>query len=175
MNTPKNFSKLVDTVNFLNEYIPQIVTTVKNQLDPHIGKPIFTVNGSWRKSVNWQYEPVKKQLANGDWLSVEYYVQQQYRYVDLHIKVCLNGGSHNVTPSTAFTIYQRQSLTIYTVDDNGNIVDFDVDLTPYTEKYTVETIMTQANAAELKAKEYEAAREKVPYRFHDALYLAYLR
>ena len=175
METPTNFAKLVDAVNFLNEYVPQIVTTVKNQLNSSIGKPIFTVNGAWRKSVNWIYSPIKKQLANGDWLSVEYYVQQQYNYVDLRVKICLNGGSYDVKPVTAFTLYQEQSIIIYIVDENGNIVDFDVDLTPYTKKYTVETIMTQANEAERKAKEYEAAREKVPYRFRDALYLSYLR
>lgn len=177
MNTiaTKHFPKLVDAVNFLNEYIPQIVIEVKKQLDPHIGKPIFTGSGAWRKSVNWIYNPIKKQLANGNWLSVEYYVQQHYNYVDLRVKVCLNGGSYDVHPTTAFTIYQEQGLTIYTVDENGNIVDFNVDLTPYNVKYDVDTVLKQAEVLNTVAEQLRNEIDKIPHRLRDALYLPSLR
>jgi len=178
----QNFGKLVDAVNFLNEYIPIIVDEVKTQLDPHIGKPIFKSDGSWRKSVNWKYKPIKKQLPNGDWLDVSYYVRQQMGYIDLNINLCLNGGSYDVHPTTGFTIYQKQSLVIYTVDScdffsrwDGNIVDFNIDLEQYNVRYTVESILQQAEIVKTEAIKFGSQVDKIPFRFRDALYLPTLR
>jgi len=167
----KNFNKLVDAVNFLNEYIPQIVTEVKGQLDPFIGKPIKKADGAFRKSINWQYKPIKKQLPNSDWLNVSYNVQQHYNYVDLQITVCLSGGNYDVHPASAFTLYEKASLTIYTVDEHGNIVDFVVDLSQYDARYTVDVLKIQAELVQDLAKQLAIEIAVIPHRFREALYI----
>jgi hypothetical protein len=171
----KNFNKLVDAVNYLYEYIPLVVTEVKNQLEPHIGKPIFKTDGTWRKSVNWEYKPIQKQLPNGDFLSVQYYVRQYSNYVDLTVKICLNGGSYDVYPSTAFTIYQEAGITIYTTDDEGNLVEYDVDLDQWNQRFDFDTLVKQAEVVNIKAKELKNEIDKVSYRFREALYLPSIR
>jgi hypothetical protein len=166
----KNFNKLVDAVNYLYEYIPQIVTEVKTQLPPHIGKPIFKADGSWWKSVNWVYNPIQKQLPNGDFLSVQYFVRQYSGYVDLTVKVCLNGGSYEVHPTTAFTIYQEAGITIYTIE-NDNLVEYDVNLDQWNQRFDADTLVKQAEVINNQAKELKAEIDKVSYRFREALYL----
>jgi hypothetical protein len=172
MNTPKDFFKKVDAVNYLYEYIPQIVAEAKRQLDPHIGKPIFRADGSWRKSVNWNPEEIKKQLPNGDWLSVTYYIYKPFSmsdYLNLCIKVCLNGGKYE--NRTAFTIYEETAIEIYKLDKEDNIIETTIDLDQWNQRFNADDLVKQAEVVEVKHKELQAEIDKIHYRFRDSLYI----
>lgn len=176
MTVQKDFIKQVEAVNFLYEYTPQIVKKVKSKLDAFIGKPLFKADGSWRKSVNWEYETIKKQLPNGDWLNVSYSVRKPFSmsdYLSLDIKICLNGGSYE--NRTAFTIYQETGVVLYNLDKEDNIIDVDIDLDQWNERFDADELVRQSEVINAKVKELESEISKVHYRFRDGLYIPHIR
>lgn len=173
----KNFNKLVDAVNLLHEHVPIIVAEVLEQLAPNVGKPIFKADGSFRKSVNWEYKPIQKQLPNGDWLTVSYsiYKPNYAGCVDLRITVCLSGGSYEDKPSTAFTFYENATVTIYHLDQDGNLVDIVIDLTQYDQRYNANNLLTKAEELKTKTEQLRLSLDRFPYRFREALFIPTIR
>ena len=169
METAKN---LVDTINLLNKYAPQVITQVKNQLDRFIGKPIFKADGSWRKVVDWNHPEIKV-YGNGKSVSVMSWLKQEYGYVRLYIKICHNGGKYE--DNTYFCIYQEASIDLYTADENGNIGLLDLDLTRFDVRYDLAEMQKQADKAKALAKKFEAEADKVPWQFRDVLDVPRLR
>lgn len=170
----KTTAQTVQAVNYLHEYAPQIIERVKNILDPFIGRDIFKTDGSLKKIVPYTSERISKKVPGG-WLTVDYWIRKEYNYVSLWVKICYNGGTHDVKPSTAFCIYQDQSYTIYTITETTDAMLYKhYQLTAFSDQSQVDPQYNEtelsAQAAIIQAKKDELNKliDSFPYRLRDA-------
>ncbi len=158
-------------VNTLYEYAEKYILHEYNRLKPLIGLDIFKVDGSFKAKYDAPKLSDKLQLADGTWVNAHYWFNNNKYGFDIHVKICVNGGSYDVTPTTAFCQYQEQSFTLFEKDENGRIKETNTDRQWLKKRYDVAEL--NAISAEIKqaAKEYEKTYDKMPHLFKDVYYI----
>lgn len=153
-------------VNTLYEYAEKYYLHEKNRLTPLIGLDIFKVDGSFKAKYDSPKLSDKLQLDDGTWVNAHYWFNNLNYGLDLHVKICVNGGSYDVKPVTAFCQYQEQSFTLFNKQD-GKLIETDRDISFLKKRYDVKELQTIANEIKEAAKVYETAYNKMPYLFND--------
>lgn len=82
----------------------------------------------------------------------------------------MNGGTYDVQPTTAFCQYEEMTLTLFKLEDN-KLIETDTDTSHLKTRYNLaELVLIAAEIDKAKAI-YEAAENKMPYRFKDVFYI----
>jgi len=157
-------------INTLYEYAEKYFNHEKQRLSAFIGMDIFKVDGSFKAKYDSPKLSDKLQLPDGTWLNAHYWFNNNNYSLDLHVKICVNGGSYDVNPTTAFCQYEEQSFTLFK-KENGKLIETPVNNEFLNTRYNVDELTAIANNIKEAAKVYEAAAEKMPHRFNDVFWL----
>jgi hypothetical protein len=84
------------------------------------------------------------------------------------VKICINGGSYDVHPSTAFCIYEEQSYYPFTAEDR-KLIFKNEDYSFLDVQFDAKVLAEQTEKITAAANAYEAEAEKVDYRFRNVL------
>ena len=167
-----NVEVKVIALNLLNEYAAKYLNYERTHFSQFLGKDIFKVDGSVKAKFDHDKLSDKFQMPDGTWVDVHYWFTKAYGYFNIHIKICVNGGSYDVKPTTAFCQYEEMTLTLFEVKDG--LVETTQQDNDLTIRYDVAEL--QAIAAEIKqaGEVYNRVYEKMPHRFTDVFYLSRL-
>ena len=125
---------------------------------------IFKVDGSFKAKYDSPKLSDKLQLSDGTWVNAHYWFENRHGYFDINVKICVNGGSYDVTPATAFCQYEEQSFELLKVVD-GKLTEGKNDTSWMQRRYDVNELKAIAATIKEAAKVYEAAEDKMPYQF----------
>ena len=157
-------------INTLNEWAEVFYKYEKEHFSKFIGIDIFKVDGSIKQKYDHEKQSFKGQLLDGTWVDVHYWFTKRYNSFDINIKLCVNGGSYDVKPTTAFCQYEEMSLTLFNTVDN-KLVETSEDISHLSTRYNLDELVKIAAEIEQAKIVYERAEYKMPYRFKDVFYI----
>lgn len=158
----------------LNCYATKFVQEVEQHLQPHIGKDIFKVDGSLKQKYSFEkssYDGFEGEGENKFHYSAHYWIEVRHNRVTVETKICVNGGSYDVRPSTAYTQYETSSFKLFRIDETGKLMESPnkCSLDKYLTDYTEDVIKEAAEKVNQAKQAYMKAVEKVPYPFRDVM------
>lgn len=161
----------VIAINVLHEYAKQFYEYEKKHFSQFLGVDIFKVNGSLKAKYEHDKIDFSGQLKDGTFVNANYWFTYSYNSFDIHVKICVNGGTYDVRPATAFCQYEEMTLTLFKTDSDNKLIETDNDISHLSTRYNLADLVkieTEINEAK---KNYEAAENKMPYRFRDVFYI----
>ena len=102
----------IESINFLNVNRLDLLNHIKEDIKQLEGKKLELASGGLSKQFKLKGEHKKTTIdveGKTVYLSYQYYYSIDYGYLKVHHKVCINGGSYEDTPSTAFCQYQTST------------------------------------------------------------------
>jgi len=156
----------VMAINTLYEYAEKYILHEMDRISAFIGLDIFKVDGSFKAKYDAPKLSDKLQLPDGTFVNAHYWFNQYTNGFDINVKICINGGSYDVKPVTAFCQYEQQSFTIFNKNE-GRLIDTKKDFSYLKKRYNVNELQTIANDIKDAAKVYESEYDKMPYIFSD--------
>lgn len=163
MNKKTNLEVKVLAINTLYEYAQKFYEYEKKHFSQFIGKDIFKVDGSIKAKYEHERLSFKGQLPDGTWYNAHYWFESKYSF-DIHVKICVNGGSYDVKPTTAFCQYEEISIKLFDIKD-GSLIETESAPDFLNKRYEVSELIQQANEIKELAKRYEYEADKFPYIF----------
>lgn len=165
-NTGKKSTQEVKVlaINTLYEYAQQFYEYEKLHFGQFIGKDIFKIDGSIKAKYEHEKLSFSGKLNDGTNVNAHYWFTSRHGYFDIHVKICVNGGSYDVSPSTAFCQYEETTLTLFKIEEN-KLIETPANIDYLKNRYDVETLAKIATNIKEAAKVYEAAEDKMPYLF----------
>ena len=160
----------VIALNTLNKYAREFFNYEKEYFNQFIGKNIFKVDGSIKAKFEHEIKSIREK--QGDiFVYVYYWFEYKYNEFMICVKGCVNGGSYDVQPSTAFCQYEKCTLTLFKTDNEDNLLETVSDTSEIDQVYNLDEL--EKIAAEIKeaAKVYEMICKKMPYLFNEVFYL----
>ena len=166
MNNVKKsaLSVKVLAINTMNEYAAKFVEYEMKHFFQFIGQSIFKVDGSVKAKFAHEKLSFKGQLDDGTFFDAHYWFETR-RSFDLVTKICINGGSYDVQPTTAFCQYEETRTELFALNDSGELMESTRQKEDYSIRYNEADIQALANAAKQAAAAYESAERAVPYLF----------
>lgn len=166
VNTDKKSTQEVKVlaINTLYEYAQQFYEYERQHFSQFIGKDIFKVDGSIKAKYEHEKLSFSGKLNDGTNVNAHYWFTSKYNCFDIHVKICINGGSYDVKPSTAFCQYEETALTLFKTEDN-KLIETPANIDYLATRYDVKTLAKIAADIKEAAKIYEAAEDKMPYLF----------
>lgn len=157
-------------INCLEEWSEKFHNYEREYFAKLVGIDPFKNDGTLKKKYEHQKQDFTGQLADGTYLNAHYWYEHSYNELRMRVKICVNGGSYDVRPSTAFCQYEEKSLTLYKTE-NGVLINTDTEAEHLATKYDLSEL--QGIAAEIKeaAAVYEAVAAKMPYRFREVFHI----
>ena len=166
-----NVEVKVLAINTLYEWAEKFYQYEKQHFQQFIGKAIFKVDGSVKAKFDHEKMSHKGQLPDGTWVNAHYWFTSRYNSFDIHVKICVNGGSYDVKPSTAFCQYEEQTVELFKINEAGELVENSNDISWLKKRYDVAELTSTANDVKKAAEVYEAALNKMPWIFREVFYL----
>ena len=168
MNTqPKKSNKEIKVlaINTLYEYAKKILDYEKEHFSKFLGVNIFKVDGSIKAKFEHENLTFKGNLPDGTRFDVNYWFTYSYNELKVNVKLCINGGSYDVKPITAFCQYEEQQLTIFKTNPAGQLIETISDVSFLDQRFDLAELTKIAEGIKAKAAEYEAEVKKMNYLF----------
>lgn len=160
-------------INTLYEYAQKYVNHEKTRLDAFIGLDIFKVDGSFKQKYDSPKLSDTLTLSDGTHVTAHYWFKHYSTDFGICVKICINGGSYDVKPTTAFCQYEEQYFSLFNKVD-GKLTATEIDREYLNTRYDVAQLTAIATNIKEAAKVYEAEADKMPYLFRDTFYLSRL-
>lgn len=153
-------------INQLHAYAKQVFNYEREYYKTFLGVNIFKVDGSLKaKFVHDKLPDLKITLEDETFVNAQYWFTNRHGYFEINVKICVNGGSYDVQPNTAFCQYENQCLTIFRVSEEGKLIDTVNDIEWLDKVYTIEELNQQAQKIKEVAEQYNALVNSFPYVF----------
>lgn len=130
MNALKTLKLEIHAKNESNRIILLIIANLLPQLAPFLGKKFTTLNGFSKKFVIDFLKPNVNLFENEGFASiVGCRLDVNHNCLYLNLRLCFNGGSYGVQPTTGYTKYTEQRILL------GNVINNEVlkDLTNFDD------------------------------------------
>lgn len=160
----------IQALNMLNEYSEKYFALATEHFYKFLGVDIFRVDGSIKQKYVLTLPTFEGKLPDGTFFNIHAWTKNTGYVLELNIKLCINGGSHDEKPSTAFCQYENAYFDICVVRD-GKLAERERQPNDFSLRYEEGDILTKAAEAEEAAKVYKNKLDKVPYQFRDILWL----
>lgn len=157
-------------VNTLYEWAAKFYQYEKDHFSRFIGQPIFKVNGGIKAKFEHEKMAYKGQLPDGTFVDAHYWFTSRYSF-DMTVKICINGGSYDVKPTTAFCQYEETIIELFKIDSDGKIQESKNEPGYLNTRYDLSELKQIAEDIKAAAKIYEAAENNMPYIFKDVFYI----
>lgn len=168
----------VQGLNLMNEYTSQIVPQLLEAIKGLIGVKIFLADGGKSKKLAAITLPnIVRGLdaATDTFLDYGYYLTSSYGILQMRINLCINGGSYDVKPSTAFTQYFEKTLHLGDIEDGilNSLVTTEAIMynSALNKRYDEAGILAAVDNYNEKAKELEVLKNKVPHEIRHLFYI----
>ena len=109
-------------INTLYEYAEKYINHERQRLTAFIGMDIFKVDGSFKQKYDSPKLSDKLQMSDGTWVDAHYWFTHYTNSFEIHVKICINGGSYDIKPVTAFCQYEEQTFTLFNKVD-GKLIE----------------------------------------------------
>ena len=168
MNNVKKTSQEIKVlaINTLYEYAEKYYLHEKNRLSKFVGLDIFKVDGSFKVKYDSPKLSDRLKLQDGTFVDAHYWFNHYTNGFDINVKICINGGSYDVKPTTAFCQYEQQSFTLFN-KENGKLIETNKDMSFLKKRYDVNDLKIIADEIKQAAKVYESIYDKMPYLFKE--------
>jgi len=163
MNTPEEI--VILAVNTLNARAKEIVAYEREHFSKFIGKDIFKNNCEIKEKYKHDRLRYRRVQLEGYGIDVTYIIEYKYQRLSVDITVCINGGSYNVKPNTAFTHYEKTNITLFNAIKN-ELVETEISLGYLDTVYDLNELKAQAFQLNELAREYNLQLDKFPSRFN---------
>jgi len=157
-------------INCLEEWAEKFFNYEKEFFSTLVGVDPFKNDGTLKKKYEHEKQTFRGKLTDGSFLDVHYWYEHSRNELGMKVKICVNGGSYDVRPSTAFCQYEEKYLTLYKTD-NGVLIDTGPTPEHVAKKYDVLELKKIAEEIKEAAKMYESVANKMPYRFREVFYI----
>jgi len=164
-----NLEVKVLSINTLYKYAAKCIEHEKKHFDQFLGKDIFKVGGEVKQKYSHERLTFEGFLPDGTHYHVHCWYQLSYKHFYLNVKSCVNGGSYEDKPVTAFCQYDSTMTTLYKVKDGKLTVNDNSDTDYLNKRYEVSELMEIKKGIEKAAELYKAEVNKMPYIFNDVL------
>ena len=161
----------VIAINELNKWAKVFYEYEKTHFSQFLGVNIFKVDGSIKQKYDHEKQSYKGRLPDGTFVNVHYWFTSSYNRFDIHVKICVNGGSYDVRPSTAYCQYEETTLTIFKMDDESKLIEANTDISHLSTVYNLADLQSIAGEIKEAAKIYESVADKMPWQFKDVFYI----
>lgn len=151
-------------INTLYEYAKKFYEYEKAHFQKFTGIDIFKVDGSIKQKYSHDTISHKGQLIDGTHVDIHYWLEYRHGWLDINVKLCINGGSYDVNPVTAFTQYESLSSTLFKTQDN-KLIETNTDISYLDSRYNVQDLQAISEDIKKVAQQYEQAVNKMPYLF----------
>jgi hypothetical protein len=176
ISAPKktNVEVKVLAINTLYKYAAIILKHEQEHFNKFLGIDIFKVDGSIKMKYEHEKLSFKGQFEDKTCYDVHYWYTKRSSIFDITVKVCVNGGSYDVRPSTAFCQYEEMTFTLYDLENN-NLKECTNNRNYLSDEFNVDELTAIANDIKQAAKVYEQALNKMPYIFKEVFSIQGLR
>ena len=161
----------VISINTLYKYSKEIIEYEKKHFNQFLGKNIVKVDGSIKQKYQHEKLTFKGKLNDGTYYDVHYWFDIRSGWFDINIKICVNGGSYDTKPSTAFCQYDSLMTSLYKLDSESNLLPYENDLSYLDNVYNVADLSNIANDIKEAAIKYNKETDKMPYIFKDVFFI----
>lgn len=114
MRTPIEI--IIEGENIIEQFTSDTANKVISALPEFIGKKITTADNTLTKKAANVLKPLITSLEKGklgeNYISKQCYFRSSDYTLYLHVRVCINGGSYDVQPNTAFTKYFERTVAL---------------------------------------------------------------
>ena len=166
----KNLEIKILALNELSKAAKKEVSEYLYHYDKFVGLDIFKVDGSVAKKYKKESTHVNKKLSDGSNLSISAWSKKFSNHFGVRVKICVNGGSYEETPSTAFCQYEDKFYSLYDLKNNElakpEIGVFNRHSFPI---FKAEKLLRMSNKAKKAAEKYRGLAKDIPYEFMDVL------
>ncbi len=157
-------------VNTLHKYLLEFYAHEKSFYSQFVGQDIFKADGSVKKKFEHERLSFSGFMEDGTHYDAHYWLSLAHGYFDINVKICVNGGSYDVKPVTAFCQYENQSITLFKVIDGKlTVSENETDLSGFLITYKAEDLEKLALSIKEAARVYELESNKMPYIFKQVL------
>jgi hypothetical protein len=157
-------------INTLYEYAEKFYNYEKEYLSKFIGVNVFKVDGSLKAKYDHEKLAFKGQLSDGTYFDAHYWLSYRHGYLDICVKICINGGSYDVQPTTAFCQYENTTITLFKTQDD-KLTETNTDISYLKERFNLQDLKAIATEIKEAEKQYEETAKKMPYIFNDVFYI----
>ena len=157
-------------INCLNEWAVKFYEHAKKHFSQFIGQDIFKNDMTIKKKYEQEKISYTGQLSDGTYSNAHYWLTANRGFSDITIKICVNGGSYDVRPNTAFCQYEQTTLTLFKLEDN-KLIETNTDISHLSRRYSVPELEAIAARVKAAAEKYELAQKEMPYIFRDTFYI----
>lgn len=142
MKALNQLQQRIHATNFLNKERAKILKEIEAEFKAMDGIKVQLASGE--QSAKWtlkgdHFKTTKTINGEKTYLSFQWFFVFSYSYVQLRTKVCINGGSYDVRPATAFTQY------VETTDYVGRLQEQHLEDTDEIEKCIENALQEVAN------------------------------
>jgi hypothetical protein len=178
--TPKEI--VILAANLLNARTKEILAYELPHFLQFVGKDIIDAKGRIKAKYDHERLEFPREMFTeygGYGISTSYFLDYKYNKLNLSVTVCINGGSYEVKPNTAFTHYAKGSETILNAINNklvdtvadrtlmNNEYDTTLDRSNLDKVYDFNEIQTKALELEILAAEYKMKLKQFPVIFYE--------
>lgn len=160
----------VQALNMLNSYAKTYFEQATKHFEQFIGVEPYKVDGSLKAKYVIKFEPCEGNTTDGTHYHVHAWIRERIYGLYLEVKICINGGSYDEKPVTAFCQYENLSLLICNIED-GKLATRDIQSYDFSVQYNEGQILKAADNVKQAAEKYEAVLKTVPHYFRDILYI----
>mgnify|MGYP006921369615 CR=1 FL=1 len=157
-------------INTLYEWAEKFFNYEKEHFTQFLGVDIFKVDGTIKKKYEHEKISFRGKLSDGTNVDAHYWFSHSYGTFTIRVKICVNGGSYDVRPTTAFCQYEEISLTLFTTN-NGVLLPTEPDTAFLKTRFDVAELSAIAGNIKKAAEAYETAVNAMPYRFREVFYI----
>jgi len=157
-------------MNTLYEWAEKFFNYEKEHFTQFLGVDIFKVDGTIKKKYEHEKMSFTGKMPDGTFVNAHYWFTHSYNDFRMHVKICVNGGSYDVRPNTAYCQYEEQGLTIFNTD-NGVLLPTESDTAFLKTRFDVAELSAIAGNIKKAAEAYEYAVNAMPYRFREVFYI----
>jgi hypothetical protein len=157
-------------INTLYECAAKFYQYEKEHFNKFIGQAIFKVDGSVKAKFEHDKMTFKGQLPDGTFVNAHYWFTSRYSF-DMTVKICINGGSYDVKPNTAFCQYEETTIELFKIDKDGKIQEASNNPDYLNTRYHLSDLKKISEEIKEAAKVYELTENKMPYIFRETFYI----
>ena len=167
---PQLIDQAIIAINILYAYAEKVVDYELSKLVPLIGMKVLKADGALMKKHEYEKIPPSKGTKYGIHFDVHYWVEvTKYSYM-LNFKCCINGGSYEVKPSTAFAHYEDVCIYLFEREDSVLTKQYNKDHLEFLKKrYRKEDVLSLATKAQDALTQYDNAVKDIPHPFRQVL------
>lgn len=144
----KELTLEIQAQNALKAFAKTILSAVLPQLTQFIGKKIFLGDGSKSKIFNIDINKFAPAPIKGMHVQAHAtYLTNDYGKLQLKVGICLNGGSYDVTPKTAFCKYLDRQIELGILKDGQNL-DSIIELDKIVKAYELDEVLDLSDELE---------------------------